>query len=576
MEYVTPNNGEWLSSGGPIGDQQSLANDAWELLAANATDNGLLFDNQNTNGLLPVTLTPTSSFVQLEQSQGPFPLTNSHSNNNHSNDEVDTVDADGVDGVLPMDDINPLLPPVDISSLSIIATAVPSIVAHSTGPSSYHSNSIPATVPVVPSVVPVQQPFIAPHPHQPFQTTQSFGGAAAAVTSVAATAGRTSFMRLGGGGACSLCHSQKTRCCGQRPCQRCIKMDRADRCVDRPRQRPRPRKGTTTVTSILATKTMPSTTAATPIPTVVSVTSLESNHSKHTTMAQAAVATITTLASQNITASISSTGMVDDYGPPCHTQSQPYTPATQVMSPTTFSVVSPSPSSSPLSPNTVVTVQTPRGPLMMTAADSGGEGTPLVITSPSINNGVPYAIVDRGPRAATIATTIASRVADVHSPAFPPTTSTLVDITATALDTAVAAAAAASSQPSSSSSASPSSESSGTRKRARGNDNRGHNSNNDNGNNTTQSNATPSPHDWGSCQRDSTACSTMYTCPSNAELERKAAEVAAKYEPHPSGRPDIHRDTDRDFEAAMIAQSAWFLSQIELALTTRRVPATSR
>jgi len=46
----------------------------------------------------------------------------------------------------------------------------------------------------------------------------------------AATPGRHS--------ACAVCHSAKTSCNGQRPCDRCIRLDRQSLCVDRPRKTP--------------------------------------------------------------------------------------------------------------------------------------------------------------------------------------------------------------------------------------------------------------------------------------------------------------------------------------------------
>ena len=38
--------------------------------------------------------------------------------------------------------------------------------------------------------------------------------------------------------ACAVCHSAKTSCNGQRPCDRCIRLDRQSMCVDRPRKTP--------------------------------------------------------------------------------------------------------------------------------------------------------------------------------------------------------------------------------------------------------------------------------------------------------------------------------------------------
>ena len=38
--------------------------------------------------------------------------------------------------------------------------------------------------------------------------------------------------------ACAVCHSAKTSCNGQRPCDRCVRLDRQSLCVDRPRKTP--------------------------------------------------------------------------------------------------------------------------------------------------------------------------------------------------------------------------------------------------------------------------------------------------------------------------------------------------
>ena len=38
--------------------------------------------------------------------------------------------------------------------------------------------------------------------------------------------------------ACQVCHSAKTSCNGQRPCDRCVRLDRQSLCVDRPRKQP--------------------------------------------------------------------------------------------------------------------------------------------------------------------------------------------------------------------------------------------------------------------------------------------------------------------------------------------------
>ena len=38
--------------------------------------------------------------------------------------------------------------------------------------------------------------------------------------------------------ACAVCHSAKTSCNGQRPCDRCIRLDRQSMCIDRPRKTP--------------------------------------------------------------------------------------------------------------------------------------------------------------------------------------------------------------------------------------------------------------------------------------------------------------------------------------------------
>jgi cytochrome c553 len=40
-------------------------------------------------------------------------------------------------------------------------------------------------------------------------------------------------LQRGTASACSICHGHKTRCDGQRPCGRCIRLSRADKCVDR-------------------------------------------------------------------------------------------------------------------------------------------------------------------------------------------------------------------------------------------------------------------------------------------------------------------------------------------------------
>lgn len=36
-----------------------------------------------------------------------------------------------------------------------------------------------------------------------------------------------------GGKSCSICYRQKIKCCGNRPCERCVKLGRQDQCIDR-------------------------------------------------------------------------------------------------------------------------------------------------------------------------------------------------------------------------------------------------------------------------------------------------------------------------------------------------------
>jgi hypothetical protein len=91
---------------------------------------------------------------------------------------------------------------------------------------------------------------------------------------------------------------------------------------------------------------------------------------------------------------------------------------------------------------------------------------------------------------------------------------------------------------------------------------------------TSSSSSNGTGHQWGACPSDSYT-SDAHACPSRSEVKRRAAESAAKFgSPNsPQHADDIHRDTNYDFELAMIEQSSWFLSQIEMALTLRCVPA---
>ena len=68
------------------------------------------------------------------------------------------------------------------------------------------------------------------------------GSAAAAVAAAASAAAAAAAAAAAGAGgrhsACQVCHSAKTSCNGQRPCDRCIRLDRQSLCVDRPRKQP--------------------------------------------------------------------------------------------------------------------------------------------------------------------------------------------------------------------------------------------------------------------------------------------------------------------------------------------------
>ena len=56
--------------------------------------------------------------------------------------------------------------------------------------------------------------------------------------SLSADSGESSGMQVRGRKvACKLCHASKTSCDGARPCSRCVRMERADQCVDRPSKR---------------------------------------------------------------------------------------------------------------------------------------------------------------------------------------------------------------------------------------------------------------------------------------------------------------------------------------------------
>jgi hypothetical protein len=127
-----------------------------------------------------------------------------------------------------------------------------------------HAAMIPITpsdeLSLLPSLTSSSRGDDSPHDHVdaavPQQSSSSSQSSNNGVA-VSARGGRTSFVRLNVGAACSLCHSQKTRCCGKRPCEKCIHAGRAERCVDRPRQRKAAHSVRSTTTPIATTDIPP-------------------------------------------------------------------------------------------------------------------------------------------------------------------------------------------------------------------------------------------------------------------------------------------------------------------------------
>ena len=73
---------------------------------------------------------------------------------------------------------------------------------------------------------------------QQYLAGSAASAAAAAAVAAAAAAAAAGGPSSGRHSACAVCHSAKTSCNGQRPCDRCIRLDRQSLCVDRPRKQP--------------------------------------------------------------------------------------------------------------------------------------------------------------------------------------------------------------------------------------------------------------------------------------------------------------------------------------------------